>query len=459
MNEKKAYEDLERIFVSAVDSVKPERLISNCMRIRNNRLIIDSADGCLDIDLMQHTRMVVVGAGKATASMAKAVEDICRDRIARGLICVKYGHTEPLSIIETIEAGHPVPDENSMRGAAKILEIADNADEQTLMLNLISGGGSALLAAPAVHHIEGKRIALTLKELQETTRVLLGSGATIEEMNCIRKHLSAIKGGRLAERSSPALQVNLLLSDVVGDRLDTIASGPTTFDSTTYSEALAILGKYGIEHRVPKRVLYMLKAGEKGLIPETPKREAVLFERVHNLIIGSNHLALRAAADEADRLGYNAVPLSSRITGEAREAARVFAGIAKDVKKRGMPVEKPACVVWGGETTVTLHGSGRGGRNQEFALSFLIELMEYGAAQEPDIVLLAASTDGNDGPTDAAGAFASSGVLSISAGLSLDPGVYLKNNDSYTFFDKTGHLLRTGPTNTNVCDLQIALVY
>jgi len=459
VNEKKAFEDLEKIFVSAVDSVRPGRLISNCMCIRNNRLIIDSADGGIDIDLTHYPRMLVVGAGKATASMAKAVEDICRARIDHGLISVKYGHTEPLSIIETIEAGHPVPDENSMRCAAKILEIADNADEQTLMLNLISGGGSALLAAPAAYHVEGNRIVLTLKELQETTRVLLGSGATIEEMNCIRKHLSAIKGGRLAERSSPALQVNLLLSDVVGDRLDTIASGPTTFDSTTYTEALAILRKYGIEQKIPERVLHMLKAGEEGLIPETPKQEAALFERVHNLIIGSNHLALRAAVDEAERLGYNTIPLSSRITGEAREVAKVFAGIAKDVKERGIPIEKPACVVWGGETTVTLHGSGRGGRNQEFALSFLLELREYGAAHESGIALLAASTDGNDGPTDAAGAFASCGVLSKSADLSLDPAAYLKNNDSYTFFDETGHLLRTGPTNTNVCDLQIALVY
>jgi len=363
-----------------------------------------------------------------------------------------------LRTIETIEAGHPVPDENSMHAAARILEIADLADEQTLILNLISGGGSALLAAPAKNIIEGVETALTLEELQETTKLLLGCGAAIEEMNCIRKHLSAIKGGRLAERSSPALQINLLLSDVIGDRLDTIASGPTTHDSTTYRQAHGILRKYDIEGSVPERVLRTIKAGEQGLIPETPKSGASLFGRVKNLIIGNNLVALRAASHEAERLGYNSIALSSRVTGEAREAARVFAAIAKDVKQQQILAKLPACIIWGGETTVTLQGTGRGGRNQEFALSFLMELQEYGAEHEVGITLLAASTDGNDGPTDAAGAFASTGVLSKSAELSLDPLAHLKNNDSYTFFEKTGHLLRTGPTNTNVCDLQIALV-
>ena len=458
MDERKAIGDLERIFTCAVDSVNPERLISDRIHIQDNRLLISSEDGNLDIDLDNYTRMVVIGAGKATARMAKAVEDIFGERIDQGIISVKYGHTEPLSIVETIEAGHPVPDENSMHAAARVLEIADHADEQTLILNLISGGGSALLAAPADNIIEGIEIALTLEELQETTSVLLGSGATIEEVNCIRKHLSAIKGGRLAEHSSPALQINLLLSDVIGDRLDTIASGLSTYDNTTYKQALAILRKYGIEGTVPERVFRTLKAGERGLIPETPKKGAALFGRVNNLIIGNNLVALRTAVHEAERLGYNSIALSSRVTGEAREAAKVFAAIVKDVKQQGILTDEPACIVWGGETTVTLQGSGKGGRNQEFALSFLLELQEYAVEDESGIVLLAASTDGNDGPTDAAGAFASTGVLSKSAELSLDPLVYLKNNDSYTFFDKTGHLLRTGPTNTNVCDLQIALV-
>lgn len=458
MDEKKAFHDLKTIFTRAVDSVNPENLIRDRLNINGDRLTITSEGVNLDIDLRAYTRIVVIGAGKATARMAKAVEAICGDRITEGLISVKYGHTEPLSIIETIEAGHPVPDFNSLHAAARILEIADRADEQTLILNLISGGGSALLAAPLNSIIEGVEVALTLEELQETTRVLLGSGATIEEVNCIRKHLSTIKGGRLAEHAYPALQINLLLSDVIGDRLDTIASGLSTHDNTTYNQALAILGKYGIKGAVPARVARTLEAGHLGLIPETPKMGAALFERVNNLIIGNNLVAVRAAVGEAKHLGYSSIALSSRVIGEAREAAKVFAGIVKDVQRHGILVGRPSCIVWGGETTVTLQGSGKGGRNQEFALSFLLELQEYAACDEQGIALLAASTDGNDGPTDAAGAFASTGVLVKSAELSLDPLDYLKNNDSYTFFDKTGFLLRTGPTNTNVCDLQIALV-
>lgn len=458
MDEKKAFHDLKTIFTRAVDSVNPENLIRDRLNINGYRLTITSEGVNLDIDLRAYTRIVVIGAGKATARMAKAVEAICGDRITEGLISVKYGHTEPLSIIETIEAGHPVPDFNSLHAAARILEIADRADEQTLILNLISGGGSALLAAPLNSIIEGVEVALTLEELQETTRVLLGSGVTIEEVNCIRKHLSTIKGGRLAEHAYPALQINLLLSDVIGDRLDTIASGLSTHDNTTYNQALAILGKYGIKGAVPARVARTLEAGHLGLIPETPKRGAALFERVNNLIIGNNLVAVRAAVGEAKHLGYSSIALSSRVIGEAREAAKVFAGIVKDVQRHGILVGRPSCIVWGGETTVTLQGPGKGGRNQEFALSFLLELQEYAACDEQGIALLAASTDGNDGPTDAAGAFASTGVLVKSAELSLDPLDYLKNNDSYTFFDKTGFLLRTGPTNTNVCDLQIALV-
>lgn len=458
MDEKKAFHDLKTIFTRAVDSVNPENLIRDRLNINGDRLTITSEGVNLDIDLRAYTRIVVIGAGKATARMAKAVEAICGDRITEGLISVKYGHTEPLSIIETIEAGHPVPDFNSLHAAARILEIADRADEQTLILNLISGGGSALLAAPLNSIIEGVEVALTLEELQDTTRVLLGSGVTIEEVNCIRKHLSTIKGGRLAEHAYPALQINLLLSDVIGDRLDTIASGLSTHDNTTYNQALAILGKYGIKEAVPARVARTLEAGHLGLIPETPKMGAALFERVNNLIIGNNLVAVRAAVSEAKHLGYSSIALSSRVIGEAREAAKVFAGIVKDVQRHGILVGRPSCIVWGGETTVTLQGSGKGGRNQEFALSFLLELQEYAACDEQGIALLAASTDGNDGPTDAAGAFASTGVLVKSAELSLDPLDYLKNNDSYTFFDKTGFLLRTGPTNTNVCDLQIALV-
>lgn len=458
MDPDKRYEDLKGIFSAAVRSVDPEQLICDRMRLKGNRLTVSSDLEYVELDLGEFDRVLVLGAGKATAKMAKAVEAILGDRISEGLISVKYGHTEELKAVSLIEAGHPVPDANSMRAAAGITELARKADERTLVLNLISGGGSALLAGPLSVVIGGEPLALTIDDLQQSTGVLLGSGATIEEMNCIRKHLSSIKGGRLAEQCYPAVQINLLLSDVIGDRLDTIASGLTSPDETTFADALAILYKYDIWNRMPEKVVRILQAGAHGMLPETPKGDSRVFERVKNLIIGNNHVAVQAALREAGRRGYHGVALSSRISGEAREAAKVFAGIVKDVQRYGRLAQIPACILWGGETTVTLHGLGRGGRNQEFALSFLIELREYGTEEDCGITLLAASTDGNDGPTDAAGAFAATGVLHAAAEGSLDPVAFLKNNDSYTFFEKTDFLLKTGPTNTNVCDLQIALI-
>jgi glycerate 2-kinase len=458
MEREKRYEDLRAIFTEAVRSVDPERLVLDRLHLEDGRLTVVSDLDSLQIELDDFSRILVLGAGKATARMARAVEELLGDRISEGLVSVKYGHTQKLKVISLLEAGHPVPDENSVQAAARIGELARSADERTLVLNLISGGGSALLAGPIHASIEGKPVALTLDDLQKTTTILLASGATIEEMNCIRKHLSSVKGGRLSELCYPATQFNVLLSDVIGDRLDTIASGPTTPDDTTYGDALAILEKYGIGDRVPRRVMQVLQAGVRGLLPETPKRGSKVFERVKNLIIGNNRVALMAALREASLRGYTGIALSSRITGEAKEAAKIFAGIVKDVGRYGMPVQIPACVVWGGETTVTLQGSGRGGRNQEFALSFLLELREYGIEHDCGITMLAASTDGNDGPTDAAGAFASTDALSRASRQALDPAAYLRDNDSYTFFEKTGHLLKTGPTNTNVCDLQMALV-
>jgi hydroxypyruvate reductase len=458
MQSDKPYEDLRLIFSAALRSVNPESLILERMRLSGNLLTVSSELESVKLDLRDFNRILVLGAGKATAPMARAVEKILGDRISEGLIAVKYGHTETLERIGLIEAGHPVPDENSLRAASGIGQLAAGADGRTLIINLISGGGSALLSDPLHASIGGETVALTLDDIRRTTGVLLASGATIEEMNCVRKHLSAIKGGRLSERGYPAVQINVLLSDVIGDRLDTIASGLTTHDTTTYADALSILDKYGIADKVSGKALRILRAGVRGEVPETPKAGAEIFSRVKNLIIGNNHTALRAAEQEAKRLGYHTTALSSRIIGEAREAARVFAGIVKDVQRYELFTGKPACILWGGETTVTLVGSGKGGRNQEFALAFLLELREYGLEVSSGITLLAASTDGNDGPTDAAGAFASTGVLRSAAAQALDPAAYLKENDSYTFYDRTGFLHKTGPTNTNVCDLQIALV-
>ena len=456
MKVRKAYADLKDIFFAAVERVNPYRMIVNHLRIEGNVLKVSWEGGEESFDLNGFERVFVLGAGKATAKMTLAVEEILQDRIDEGVISVKYGHTEDLKRIRVIEAGHPFPDDKSVLAAGEIQALAERADEKTLAINLISGGGSALLTLPLTYTSGGEACSLSLEEKRETAGLLLACGATIREINCIRKHISRIKGGRLAKMLYPATSLNLILSDVVGDRLDTIASGLTVFDETTYGEAVEIVNKYSLAGKLPERVLAVLKMGLAGMIEETPKSEDRAFSKVINILIGSNYTALQAAAARAVELGYHTVVLSSRITGEAREVAKVYAGIAMDVKKYGLLAEKPACIIGGGETTVTIRGGGKGGRNQEMALSFLAELEEDPAE---GITFLSASTDGNDGPTDAAGAFASLKILEKSkkSGLSLVES--LSRNDSYHFFSSLGYLLKTGPTNTNVCDFQICLIH
>jgi hydroxypyruvate reductase len=298
---------------------------------------------------------------------------------------------------------------------------------------------------------------LTLEDKQATTKILLACGATIQEINCIRKHLSGIKGGRLAALAYPAESVNLILSDVVGDRLDSIASGLAVPDNSTYDEAIRLVNKYEIAGKLPPPAWKVLELGAAGKLPETPKKGDPVFGKVKNILIGSNYGALLAAEKKAKELGYNTVVLSSEVTGEAREAAKFYIGVGRDVLKHDLAVKKPACVIAGGETTVTLKGTGKGGRNQEMALSFLEEIESNPEGSE-GIWFLAASTDGNDGPTDAAGAFADLEILAAGkkAGLSIQDS--LSRNDSYHYYDKIGFLHKTGPTNTNVCDVQLVIV-
>ncbi len=452
------YHDLEEIFRAGIQRVAPKGLIRASLSVENNRLKVGSNTAALDLDLDEFDKIYVLGAGKATAAMAAGIEEVLGERISEGLIVVKYGHTEDLRSIRIVEAGHPVPDENGVLGAEAIEELARRADEKTLVVSLISGGGSALLPAPFRRGDAEAGIELSLKEKQEVTQSLLACGAAIQEINCIRKHISRLKGGRLAELLYPARTLNLILSDVVGDRLDTIASGLTVADATSYGEALQIVAKYSLADRLPPNVLELFKRGAAGQIEETPKPGNPVFEKVTNVLIGTNYTALGACAEKAAALGYSPVLLCSRIIGEAREVAKVFAALALDVKERGLLAEKPVCLLAGGETTVTIRGKGRGGRNQELALSFLAEIEAAGAGVE-DIYFLSAATDGNDGPTDAAGAFASLQTVETARSGGLDIGKYLKDNDSYHFFESSGHLLKTGPTNTNVCDLQICLVY
>jgi len=389
--------------------------------------------------------------------MARALEDVLGDRITDGLVSVKAGHVEPLRRVRLVEAGHPVPDERSVSAAREIMDLASRADSSTLFLTIISGGGSALLEAPLSVTVDGRAIELTLDDIQSTTRALLESGATIHEVNAIRKHLSAIKGGRLAAALAPAHSVSLILSDVVGDNLDSIASGLTVPDPTTYRDALEHVDRYEIEERLPEPVRTVLHAGAAGDLAETPKADSSSFRSVQNVLLGTNYQALLAAASAATALGYDTLLLSSRLTGEARDAAGFIASIIAEIRTHGHPVSAPACVLFGGETTVTVRGRGKGGRNQELALAMVEEMGRHPSLYH-NTAFVSAATDGTDGPTDAAGAFASPQIATHAAEAGLDCSWYLVNNDSYRFFHEIGELLVTGPTNTNVCDIQVALV-
>lgn len=448
---------VREIFAAAIRRVDPDAMIRTVMGRTDETLTVRTEQDMVTLDLSSFTRIVVVGAGKASARMARAVESILGDRIDSGVIAVKPGHTEDLSRIEIIEAGHPVPDEGSVAAGRRIAAILDAADEKTLIMCLISGGGSALLTLP----YDAQPHSITLGQMQATTQDLLASGADIREVNTIRKHLSAIKGGRAAARAYPATMVSLILSDVVGDDLSSIASGLTSPDPGTFADALGIVEHYGIVDTVPERVVRLLRAGAAGEVPDTPKAGDRVFERTRNILIGTNAQALIAARNRAAELGFNPIVLSSRIEGEAREVARFYAAIARDlVRFEGdaavTPVALPACIIGGGETTVTLHGDGLGGRNQEMALAFLARVAGTDGAER--ITFFSGGTDGNDGPTDAAGGWADADAVARLAEAGLDVSAYLSNNDAYHLLEAIGALEKTGPTNTNVCDIQIVVV-
>jgi hydroxypyruvate reductase len=442
-------EDLRSIFNKALIKVDPFSMIRERMRIHGDTLEITGEAKTLTIDLEAYPKVLVTGIGKASAKMAAAVGQVLGDRITGGAVITKHGQGQRLERIKVLEAGHPIPDENSVSGALELHSMAGLADENTLMINLISGGGSALFSLP--------REGITLAHLQETTTTLLGCGADIWEINCIRKHLSRVKGGGFARTAFPARMINLILSDVMGDHLDTIASGITVPDATTFGQALAVVEKYGIAEKLPSPVIEVLRAGGKGLIPETPKPGDPVFNEVENIILGNNTAACRGAVEHARELGYHACFLTSSLTGEAREMARVFSAMARDIRRGASEMGKPAFVVTGGETTVTLTGSGKGGRNQELALAFLVDVLDATGTLE-DIFFLSVGTDGVDGPTDAAGAFVLPGMQKAIKEGDIRPREYLSANDSYHFFRKTGGLLITGPTDTNVCDLQLLIV-
>jgi hydroxypyruvate reductase len=434
-------EAARQIFLKGVAAVEPAAAVKRYCRRDGDRLHV----GETMVNLSKFHRILVVGAGKASAPMALALEEILEDRVSGGTVNVKYGYTAPVKRIELVEAGHPLADECGVKGAQRILNLLADAEEQDLVICLISGGGSALLPLP----VEG----IALADKQETFRVLTDCGATIHEMNTIRKHMSRIKGGQLAKAACPATTISFMLSDVVGDDLDVIASGPTVPDSSSYKDCFDIINAYGVRDKLPAKTVSHLEAGLAGRAPETPKAGDPVFAKTHNLIIGSNIEAVKSAEQEARRLGYQTLVLSSMIEGETRCVAKVHCGIAKEVLKTGHPLKAPVCILSGGETTVTLTGNGKGGRNQEFALAAAMDIADAGP-----IVVLCAGTDGTDGPTDAAGAFADSYTLKRAQDLGMDAAVYLANNDAYNFFKPLDDLLITGPTNTNVMDLRVMII-
>jgi len=430
-----------KIFHKGLQAVEPGSAIKRSCKREGDNLFI----GKRKYNLSGIKNIFVTGAGKATAPMAAAIEDILGEGITSGIINVKYGHTANLNSIRLIEAGHPVPDKNGIKGADEILNLAEGAGKNDLMLCLISGGGSALLVLPAK--------GITLKDKQDTIKILLSCGATIHEINTIRKHISKIKGGRLAKAAYPAGMVSLIISDVVGDDFDVIASGPSVPDPSTFEESINILKKYKILKFIPKAVVSHIRKGASGKVPETPKEGDKVFNNTYNLIIAGNMEAINASRQESKKMGYKTLVLSSMIEGETRDVAKVHTAIAKEILKTGNPLPPPACIVSGGETTVNITGSGLGGRNQEFVLAAAIDI-----AERKNIVVLSGGTDGGDGPTDAAGAIADNNTFKRAENIGLNPLNFLLNNDSYHFFKQLDDLLITGPTNTNVMDLRIILV-
>jgi glycerate 2-kinase len=409
-----------QIFRAALRAADPVRAVERHLRLDGDVLVA----GRRRYPLSRFDRIQVIGAGKAGVAMARGVERVLGKHIAGGLLNVPKaaGH---LRRIELHAAGHPIPDQRGVDGAQRILEIARAAGSRDLLICLISGGASAMLPLPAA--------PVTLAQKQETTRKLLACGATIHEINAVRKHLSRIKGGQLASIAWPATVVSLILSDVIGDDLDVIGSGPTVPDRATVADAEGILKKYALAP-LP--------------LHETPKPQDRAFKNVQNLIIGSNRIAIDEAAREARALGYRTLVLSTCIQGETREIASMHAAIAREILASNQPVRRPACILSGGETTVTVRGKGLGGRNQEFVLAAALSLEAKGS-----VTIFSGGTDGIDGPTDAAGAIADETTADVS-----DARRSLDDNDSYHFFEKTGGLIKTGPTGTNVMDVRILLV-
>jgi hydroxypyruvate reductase/glycerate 2-kinase len=425
------------LFSTALREVDPYRAVA-----RHCRDILE------DYGRGSYRGIHVFAFGKAAMGMSRAAVDCLGQRIVKGLVITRRGDTagyveDPR--IEVHEAGHPLPDQAGVQATMRIMELAQDMDEHDYVLCLISGGASALLVAPYGE--------ISLGDKQTITNALLRAGADIGELNTVRKHISAVKGGRLARMICPGRVRSLILSDVIGDRLDVIGSGPTVPDGTSYADSLDILSRFDLGTEVPGSIRFLLSRGVSGALPETPKPGDPVFEKVKNSVIASNSQAIVAAVLRAEELGLATQVISTDIHGEAREAGTWLAREAGRVRNCARGEGKPVCLISGGETTVTVKGDGMGGRNMELALAFALEV-----EGRQGITLLSAGTDGSDGPTDAAGAIVDGDTVAKAHSAGLDARGYLMNNDTYAFFDHIGSLVKTGPTGTNVMDLQIAIV-
>jgi len=426
---------------NAVKAADPKKIMKSKISLRGSVLRVDG----YSFDLKKFKHVYVIGGGKASGSMAETLEEIVGAHITFGIVNVPRGSKHKTSIVKIHEASHPVPDESGVEGARRMMEIAEKADKEDLVICLISGGGSSLMPLP--------RGEITIADKRKITEDLLKCGATINEINTVRKHISEFKGGWLAKKAFPATVLNLILSDVLGDPLDFIASGPTVPDSTTFSDTIKVLKKYGLWEKASESVRKVLLDGEKGLIPETPKADDEVFKRVFNVVIGNNRYSSMAACEALKSRDLNTILLTAFLEGEARHVGTVLASVAREVNASGNPVTKPAGVVAGGETTVTVLGKGLGGRNQELALAAALKLRGLDG-----VVVASISTDGVDGPTDAAGALADGKTLARAEKMQLGAEKYLAENDSYNFFSKLGDLIFTGPTGTNVNDVSVIVV-
>jgi len=427
-----------RSLESALNAVDPKQIIKSKLLLKNSVLHVNG----YSIDLKKFKNIYVVGGGKASGSMAETLEQVLGNSITKGLVNVPRRSKNKTDIIKLHEASHPIPDEAGVEGTRLMLEMVEQANEDDLVICLISGGGSSLMPLP-----RGK---ISIADKKKITNALLRCGATINEINTVRKHISDFKGGWLAKKAYPATILNLILSDVVGDPLDFIASGPTVSDSTTFADAINVLKKYELWSKVPTSIRKVLSDGEKGLIPETPKADDEAFKRVYNVVVGNNRLASLTAQENLKSEGLNTLLLTATLEGEARHAGVMLASIAREVYASGNPIPKPAGIIAGGETTVTVTGKGLGGRNQEIALAAIQKLKGMNG-----VVVASLSTDGVDGPTAAAGAIADGKTLIRATKMGLTPEKHLAQNDSYHFFSKLGDLIFTGPTGTNVNDVSV----